>query len=675
MPQNLLGQETSPYLLQHKDNPVHWHPWNDDALARAKTENKPILLSIGYAACHWCHVMAHESFESDEIAEVMNAHFVNIKVDREERPDLDNIYQSALGLMGEHGGWPLTMFLTPDGEPFWGGTYFPPAPRYGRPGFTQVLESISHTYRTDPEKVLHNAQRLHDALRKIARPDGGGDLTLDGLDSTASLMMRLIDPINGGTHGAPKFPQSSFFQAIWRAYLRTKGPLFREAVISTMTKICQGGIYDHVGGGLARYATDMHWLIPHFEKMLYDNALLVELLSEVYPHQADPLFAARVHETVAWVLRDMRSGDGDHYAFVSAFDADSEGVEGKYYVWTDTEIDALLGDDSEAFKWAYDVTSHGNWEGHTILNRSHTPGLGSPEEEEKLKACREILLKARAQRVPPTRDDKVLADWNGLMIAALARASSVFGEPSWLEAAKTAFAFIQTEMQDDGRLYHSWCQGRAAHPAVLDDYANMSHAALALHLTTGDVAYLSQAQAWVRVLDTHYWDAEHGGYFLAADDTSDLITRAKTHHDNATPAGNGIAAGVLAKLYHLTGDVRYRDQADRLLHSLVAKETQEQIHQSTLLMAFEMLENTCQVVLIGDPADATTQEFRTLVLETGDPRVVLSDLGPGADLPEGHPAHGKSQVDGGPTAYVCIGTTCSLPITSAAALHDALNAA
>ncbi len=448
---NRLSQEISPYLLQHKDNPVHWRPWGEEALAEAKREDKPILLSVGYAACHWCHVMAHESFEDDEIAALMNTLFVNIKVDREERPDLDGIYQSALALMGERGGWPLTMFLTPEGEPFWGGTYFPPSPRYGRPGFPQLLHAIAEAYRSDKTKVDTNVTALRAALAKMQAPEPGNGLSVEALDEAARFALRLIDTRHGGTAGAPKFPQPTFFRFLWRAYKRRGEAVFRDAVTVTLDAICQGGIYDHLAGGFARYSTDDVWLAPHFEKMLYDNALLVELMTEAWRETHSPLYARRIAETIDWAMSEMRvdAPSGELFAFASALDADSEGVEGKYYVWDEAEIDAVLGADAPAFKAAYSVRPGGNWEGHTILNRT---GMGLPADdlERKLAECRARLLAVRRERIAPGRDDKVLADWNGLMIAALAEAGAVFAEAAWVEAAAKVFRFVTTHMSDGG---------------------------------------------------------------------------------------------------------------------------------------------------------------------------------------------------------------------------------
>ena len=664
-PRNRLADETSPYLLQHRDNPVHWWPWSEAALAEARETDKPILLSVGYAACHWCHVMAHESFEDQATAKLMNALFINIKVDREERPDLDTIYQSALQMMGEHGGWPLTMFLTPEGEPYWGGTYFPPTQRYGRPGFPDVLRSVAGAYHNQKDQIASNVASIRQGLEKLSQPEGGGSLSMARLDEIATSLLRAVDPITGGTMGAPKFPQPTLFQFLWRAYRRTGSPLFRDAVTLTLDHICQGGIYDHLGGGFARYSTDEVWLAPHFEKMLYDNALLIDLLCEAWLERKKPLYEVRIRETVAWALREMRAEADGPTAFVSAYDADSEGEEGKFYVWSEAEIDSLLGDAAGQFKAAYDVRTHGNWEGKVILNRSHELALGDEGYETQLAAAREILLEVRAKRIWPQRDDKILADWNGLMIAALARTAFVFDEPDWLQAAQDAFAFVKNEMSDGERLYHSWCAGRAAHPGVLEDYANMAHAALALFEVTGDTEYLAQARSWVSVADKHHWDAEHGGYFMSADDTDDILVRSKPLHDNATPPGNGIMAEVLAKLLHLTGDESYRQRFDDLCKALVPEEAERAMHQLSMLIGFETMERAVQIVIAGLEAQAPglPDPFVRDALVNAPPTRLLVRMADGADLPDDHPAHGKSLVDNKPTVYICVGTTCTLPLT------------
>ncbi|MCW5699474.1 MAG: thioredoxin domain-containing protein [Rhodospirillales bacterium] len=674
MSMNRLLSETSPYLLQHKNNPVHWRPWGDDVLADARRYNKPILLSVGYAACHWCHVMAHESFENIDIADLMNDLFINVKVDREERPDIDTIYQLALALLGEQGGWPLTMFLAADGSPFWGGTYFPPRPRYGRPGFPDVLRTVAEIYREDPKRVHQNVTAIRNGLSRISIPLAGPGLNFDIVEETAADAVRLIDPILGGTQGAPKFPQPLFFRFLWRAYKRTGNDAYREAVLTTLTRMCQGGIYDHVGGGFARYATDEHWLIPHFEKMLYDNALLIDLLTEVWLDTHDPLFEQRIRETIDWIVSDLKASDAsdtDH-AFAAAFDADSEGVEGKFYVWSEIEIDALLAEDAATFKAVYDVTPTGNWEGATILNREHSAKLLSDVEEKAFQRNLQVLLAARRRRVPPLRDDKVLADWNGLTISAMARAAAVFDEPKWVHKAESAFTFIARHLDDDGRLFHSWCAGSARHPAVIDDYAAMALAALALFETTGRRDYIDRAERWVAIADRHYWDAVDGGYFLSADDTRDVIVRAKTMTDHATPSGNTTMLEVLARLSHLTGDPTYRDRCDILIKLFSSNKPQYLVSQPGLLTNFELLERAVQIVIIGEADNDQTIALKRAAFRAAEPLKIVSVFSPNDALPPSHPAHAKGQVADEATAYVCVESRCGLPVSTPEALSEQL---
>ncbi|MBX6322708.1 MAG: thioredoxin domain-containing protein [Rhodospirillaceae bacterium] len=672
---NRLARETSPYLLQHKDNPVDWYPWGPEAFAAARRDNKPILLSVGYAACHWCHVMAHESFEDPETAALMNALFVNIKVDREERPDLDTIYQHALALLGQQGGWPLTMFLTPDGEPFWGGTYFPPAERYGRPAFSQVLTAIAEIYRREPEKVAGNTVALREALGKALRPQRGAvALPPDLADRVAEALVHEVDMQHGGLAGAPKFPQVPIFELLWRSWAHTRRPELRDAVTLTLTRIAQGGIYDHLGGGFARYSTDARWLVPHFEKMLYDNAELIGLFTLVWQETHDPLYAARVRETAAWVLREMRAepdAEGRR-AFASSLDADSEGEEGRFYVWSEAEIDAVLGSESAFFKEIYDVTPQGNWEGATILNRLRGPALLDEPGERRLAEARAKLLAVRDRRVRPGFDDKVLADWNGLMIAALAEASQAFAEPTWLAAAAEAFAFVRETMARDGRLFHSWRRGVARHAATLDDYAQMIRAALALHEATGEATYLAAAQEWVAVLDRYYWDAAEGGYFMTADDADDVLLRPKSAVDAATPAGNGTMVGALARLFFLTGDEAFRARAEDILKAFSGSVAESVFGFATLLNGWEVLQRGVQVVIVGDRRRDDARALIDAVHATSQPNRVLSVVPPGAALPAGHPAVGKGQHEGRATAYICRGPVCSLPIAEPGALRAAL---
>ena len=669
MPQNLLSHETSPYLLQHKDNPVHWRSWGEDALAEAQRLDRPILLSIGYAACHWCHVMAHESFEDAETASVMNELFVNIKVDREERPDIDAIYQHALALMGEQGGWPLTMFCTPKGEPFWGGTYFPPEPRYGRAGFKDILRRVAETYHKEKDAVHHNVDALRQALARLSQPDHGDRITVATITDIARALVHQVDMTHGGIGPAPKFPQPPLFKLLWRAYKRTGEQVFRDAVLVTLVRMSQGGIYDHLGGGFARYSTDRFWLVPHFEKMIYDNAQLLDQLSEAWLETKDPIFKARVDETVAWVQREMLTEDG---AFASTQDADSEGQEGRFYVWSEAEIDGLLGRDATLFKDAYGVSAGGNWEGHNILNRMHTNGLADPETEATLARCRRILWQERERRVKPGWDNKVLADWNGLMIAALTRAGLAFDETDWLAIAARAFAFVRERMTRDDRLFHSHRTGRLKHPASLDDYANMIEAALVLHEAHGRPEYLAQAEAWVDILDRHFWDDANGGYFFTGDDVADVIVRTKTAHDNATPAGNGVMVAVLARLFYLTGKPAYRDRAEQILTVFSGQLRHYAVPLATLLNAAELLERAVEVAIIGEPGENGFEALRRAAYGLSQPNRIVQLVRVGVQLPETHPAHGKGLHNGAATAYVCSGMTCSLPITEPHQLHAAL---
>ncbi|HZK90394.1 MAG TPA: thioredoxin domain-containing protein [Stellaceae bacterium] len=671
MDRNRLDEETSPYLLQHKNNPVHWRAWGEAALTAAKTQDKPILLSIGYAACHWCHVMAHESFENPAIAALMNDLYINIKVDREERPDLDAIYQHALASLGEQGGWPLTMFLSPDGEPFWGGTYFPSEPRWGRPGFAQVLQGVAQTYRGERDKVTKNVVALREALARLGRPEAGDGVDPALFDRVAERLLREVDPLNGGIGTAPKFPQCGIFELLWRGWKRTGRAPYRDAVLRTLNAICQGGIYDHLGGGFARYSVDARWLAPHFEKMLYDNAELIDLLTLVWQEVRDPLYAQRVAETIGWLEREMVAGGG----FASSLDADSEHEEGKFYVWSADEIDGVLGDDAPVFKELYDVTPGGNWEGKTILNRLHHPELMDGETEALLARCRDKLFAVRAPRIRPGLDDKVLADWNGLMIAALAFAGSAFERPDWLALAARAFGFVEAEMAaPDGRLFHSWREGRARHPASVDDYANLCRAALALHEATQDGGYLARAQGWIAVLDRHYRDGEGGGYFFAADDTPGLIARAKTAADAAVPAGNGTLIGVLTRLAILTGDESYRERAEEIIRAFAGEVTRNFFPLATLINNTELAQKPVQIVLVGEAPDPALAGLRRAIHAAAAPRRVVQVIGPGEALPAGHPAFGKTLVDGKAAAYVCEGPVCSLPITAPEALIHHLNA-
>jgi uncharacterized protein YyaL (SSP411 family) len=671
---NRLADETSPYLLQHKDNPVDWWPWGEEAFAAAKRLNRPVLLSVGYAACHWCHVMAHESFESPDVAKLMNELFVNIKVDREERPDIDTIYQHALALLGEQGGWPLTMFLSPAGEPFFGGTYFPPEQRWGRPGFPHVLRRIAEAYRDEQATVVQNTTSLSSALRKMSETPAVERIPqLDAalLDQMAKRLAEAVDRVHGGIGSAPKFPQTTILELLWRGYLRNGNHDLKAAVEVSLDRMAQGGIYDHVGGGFARYSTDEKWLVPHFEKMLYDNALLIDLMTEVWRETRSRLYAMRVRETIGWVLREMLAEGG---AFAASLDADSEGEEGKFYVWQEAEIDRLLGSDAADFKTVYGVSAAGNWEGHNILNRSHRPGLRDADGEADLDRLRYVLLEARENRVRPGWDDKVLADWNGLMIVALTKAAAAFDEPGWLLAAVRAFEFVAGAMADGERLWHAARKGKVRNAGMLEDYANMAAAALALHQATSEERFLVHAKNWAAVLDRWFWDERQGGYFQTASDGEKLITRPRSAADHATPSGNGTMVGVLARLHAMSGEDHYRVRAEALVVAFAPELGRNFFPLSSFLNGFDFFREPVQVVIVGRPSDAATADFRRALWDAAVINAVFTIVTDTAGLPANHPAKGKTSISGRPTAYVCVGPTCSLPVTDVEAFTKLLPA-
>ncbi|MFL5252901.1 MAG: thioredoxin domain-containing protein [Rhodopila sp.] len=663
-PRNLLAQETSPYLLQHAHNPVHWRPWGKAALEEAKGTGKPLLISIGYAACHWCHVMAHESFEDPDTAAVMNRLFVNIKVDREERPDIDALYMSALHALGEQGGWPLTMFATPEGTPFWGGTYFPPEPRWGRPSFRQVLQGVAEAFRTGAEAVTYNSRALSQHLAAQAAVAPGDAPTPAVLDAVAAAYLRILDTEQGGLRGAPKFPNPPIHRFLWQNAFRTSDATGREALHLMLERMSQGGIYDHLGGGYARYSTDGEWLVPHFEKMLYDNAQILDLLALAHADRPSPLYAVRAAETVGWLLRDMTAQRIDGLAaFAASEDADSEGEEGRFYVWTEAEVDALLGPDAALFKRAYDITPEGNWEGKTILRR--ITQAGSADEEAVLARCRQALFQVRGKRIRPGWDDKVLADWNGLTIAALARASAVFGQNAWLERAQEAFNFILSHMAaDHGGVVHAWRMGRMTAPGLIDDQAAMARAALALHEATGEVAMLDTAVRLTEAARSAFGDSVGGFYTTAADSADVPLARQRTAADNATPAGAALMAEVMARLHHLTGDPDWRGHAEAVLRGFAAPPDQL-AGMPTLLSAADLLEEAATVVIIGYGNSAALVDA---ALEAPDPAVVVLRAADGKGLPTEHPVHGKGANPGEAVAFVCRRSVCGLPVTDASRL-------
>jgi uncharacterized protein YyaL (SSP411 family) len=659
MTENLLRFETSPYLLQHQDNSVHWRGWNAAALQEARDRDVPILLSIGYAACHWCHVMAHESFEDPATAAVMNRLFVNIKVDREERPDIDQIYMAALHALGDQGGWPLTMFLTPDGKPIWGGTYFPKTSRYGRPGFTDVLTQISAFYADDRDEILAQADRIAAHLQP-RRESAGPALDRTLLDEAARSILSIMDLERGGTKGAPKFPNTAALDFLARSAHRTGNGNFARAVDAALLGMSNGGIFDHVGGGFARYSTDADWLVPHFEKMLSDNGLLIEQLSLLAGISgAGAIYRSRVETTIGWLEREMQTAGG---AFSASLDADSEGHEGRFYVWSRSELDDLLGPEDAAFVAAhYDIRPEGNWEGVSIPNRLRSPESLEAGQQARMEKLLGRMLERRATRVRPGLDDKILVDWNGYVIAGLATAGMLMARPDWIDLAAQAFRFIAESVSRDGRLGHAARNGQMVFPGFSSDLAAMAKAAIALHQATQDPTWLDRAIGFLDQLEAHHGDGEDG-YFFTADDAETLILRKAERIDDAAPNPHGLAVDSLVRLWALTGDDRYRDRADAVLEAASPFINRNVFGTASLLSGLDLRLTVRTVVILTSPDDDGAR-LRHAVLDHWRPTFVL-DVRPGdRALPASHPAHGKTAAGGRATAYVCREGSCSLPVT------------
>ncbi|HEY2447102.1 MAG TPA: thioredoxin domain-containing protein [Rhizomicrobium sp.] len=669
MSENQLDRETSPYLLLHKENPVHWRAWGPDALGEAEAANKPILLSIGYTACHWCHVMNEESFQDSETAALMNELFVNIKVDREERPDIDQIYQTAANSLGHTGGWPLTMFLTPQGEPFYAGAYFPKEERFGQPAFKRLLPEVARLFREQPDPVANTTARVQQTFANLWARDLRGNLDGTVLDQSAIRIGQRFDIFHGGISGAPKFPSTGLVELLWRAHLRTGIGQFLQLALTTLDHMALGGMYDHVGGGFARYSTDERWQVPHFEKMLYDNALLIDLYTMAWQHNRAAVYRERIEDTVGWLLREMTV----EHAFASSLDADQDGEEGKYYLWSEAEIDAaLMGTFVQRFKEAYVVRREGNFEGRNLLQRIGGAYPLPDADEALLKKQRELLLAARLKRTPPLRDDKVLADWNGLAIAALANAGIVFRKGQWTAAAIRAFAFIETALGDGDRLYHSWRNGTRHHAGFSDDYAQMARAAFTLWEATGDKRYLARTQAWVHVLNEHFWDSQNGGYFYTADDSDPLIVRTRIVFDQATPSANGTMVALLSRLHFATADTLYRDRANALIQSFSGEVPRAFLSMGSYINGLEVTMTALQIVIVGQIDNPKTHELVNAVLGRSLPNRTLMVVDPRESLPAGHPAQGKTMQNGQPTAYVCQRSACSAPISNPVTLSQVL---
>ena len=683
---NRLIHTSSPYLLQHAHHPVDWYPWSEEALARARREDQPILLSIGYAACHWCHVMAHESFEDEATARLMNEHFVCIKVDREERPDLDELYMSAVVALTGSGGWPLNVFLTPDLQPFWGGTYFPPEERWGHPGWRSVLRAVSYAYAEKRAQIEEAATQLVAALAREPRVAPGPGLDGEALLAAAvSDLKASFDPVHGGFGGVPKFPRCSALELLLRHAHRAGDPDALAMVTLTLDRMARGGIHDQLGGGFHRYSVDAEWLVPHFEKMLYDNAQLAALYLQAYRLTGRPRYAGIARETLDYVLREMADRRG---GFHSTQDADSEGEEGRYYVWEPGEVRRVLGpEEAELFCSYYGVTPDGNFEGRSILHVPTAPeafaaerGLSPEELDAQLVGPRRRLLAIRAERVPPAKDDKVLADWNGLMISALARGYEVLGAPCYREAATRAAQFVLDEMGEAGELRHAYRAGCRLGQAFLDDYAFVLQALLDLYEATLEPQWVQRARRVAAGLLQRFWDRERAGFYLTSAGQPDLVVRRRRGHDDATPSGWAAAAHALLRLGHLTRDAEHTEHGERALQALVAEAQSAPYGYAAALGALAFhLGPVTEVVVSGPPAHPETRRLWQAVQRRFLPNRVLAGLDPDAPgaaaateaIP---PLAAKPAVGGAPTAYVCDEQGCRPPVTTAADLAELLRA-
>ncbi|MGQ0549756.1 MAG: thioredoxin domain-containing protein [Armatimonadota bacterium] len=670
---NRLAAETSPYLLQHANNPVEWYPWGEDALRRAREEDKPIFLSIGYAACHWCHVMEHESFEDPSVAAVMNESFINIKVDREERPDLDDIYMKAVVAMTGHGGWPMSVFLTPAGVPFYGGTYFPPSPRQGMPGFVDVLRAIAGAWRDRREEIERNGAGMLDLLRRGDIPGApAATLTRGTLDTAVAVLERQYDLGHGGWGRAPKFPQPMTIEFLLRAHARTSEQSALTMARSTLARMAQGGIYDQLGGGFHRYATDAVWLVPHFEKMLYDNAQLARVYLHAWQVTREPLFQRVAEETLDYILREMTDPAGGFY---SSQDADSEGEEGTFFVWTVEDVREVLGDDAALFSEAYGVTDRGNFEGKNILYVAKDPqsladnhGLSVEEVESRLAAARRALFERRVRRVRPGLDDKVLAAWNGLALAAFADAARILERPDYRDAAERNAAFLRREMRTpQGRLLRAWRAGTAKLNAYLEDYANVIDGLLALYEATFDAGWFVEARRLADVMSEHFRDPA-GGFFDTSDDHEALAVRPKSLQDNATPSGNAMAATALLRLAALTGHGAYRDLAESGLRFVQPLLGSYPTGFAQWLCALDFaLGKPKEIAIVGDPAAPDTRALLEVVRGAYRPNQVVA-VGRAGDPQPVPLLEGRSPLDSRATAFVCENFTCNLPVTDPNAL-------
>jgi len=667
---NRLIHETSPYLLQHANNPVDWHAWGEEALELARTSDKPILLSIGYSACHWCHVMEHESFENEAIAKLMNDNFISIKVDREERPDLDQVYMNAVQMMTGSGGWPMTVFLLPSGEPFYGGTYFPPEDRYGRPGFPRLLVTIAESYKARRQEIVSNAQNLRQHLNQSARTAADPNAVhLPLLDQAAQGLSSRFDPREGGFGAAPKFPPSMTIEFLLRYHHRTGDAHALQMSAFTLDKMAYGGLYDQIGGGFHRYSTDDRWLVPHFEKMLYDNALLARVYLDAWRVTGSSLYRRITEEVLDFLVREMRDPSGGFY---STQDADSEGVEGKFYVWDLEEFKAAAGPDGELLARYLDVTGHGNWEGHSILNIPRSPDIfcklekiSQDELQMKFQSARPGLYAAREKRIHPGRDEKILTDWNGLALRAFADAAAYLGRDDYRQIAEANADFIFKTLWDGTRLLHCFKDGRARFNGYLDDYANVADGLLSLYQLTFEERWLKRAESLVDLIVDQFWDSDNGGFFFTASGHEALISRTKDYFDNATPSGNSVAADVLVRLGALLGRSDLTRKAEQLFASTGTVLGQYPSGFGRLLEAIDFhLGPSKEIAVI--VATKEGHSFITAYRKRYLPRTVIAagESGTIALLRD------RIALDGKSTAYVCENMTCQRPTTDVAEFEN-----
>jgi uncharacterized protein len=668
-----LADQSSPYLLAHIGNLVDWHPWGQEALDLAAEQNKPIFLSIGYSACYWCKVMSQEAFSDAEIAQRLNADFVCILVDREEHPEVDQVYQAAANLMGHAGGWPLTAFLTPARVPFLVGTYFPKEERAGQaPPFSRILDEVQRTLTTEPQQVAAVSERVLADLANLWRRDMRGPISPDTLDSAAVRTAQRFDIFFGGmTAQQPKFPSVTHLDLLMRGYLRTGMGQFLQVAAHSMDNMLLGGLWDHVGGGFFRYAQDERWQIPNFEKTLIDQALMLHIITLFWQQNRNKLCAARVGELIEFLLRDMRS----EKAFATSFDSQSEGDEGKYYLWTEAEVDAaLMGTYVAKFKTAYNVTREGMFSGKTVVQRlnSSAPFPQSDADEALLATQRGLMLKARQNRVPPRRNDTILVDWNGATIAAIAEAGGALQNNAWVQVAIEAFDNVVKLCGDGDRLFHSWSNGKRGTPGFADDYAQMAYAAIVLSEVTGEKRYLDRAKAWARVMNEHFWDADRGGYCYTSDEAPALIVRSRMIFDQPMPASNAQMIKVLAALLMATGDSDYADRINQLVGAFAGESGRAFISMPSYFAGLEYAVTSLQVAVIGPPSNARTHELVDAVLGCALPNRFLITAASPEDFPEGHPMRTRGMQNGQPTAYVVQRGQVSAPITNAVTLAQLL---